>query len=330
MKYFTDMSTIRRMETTADGLYKNREIRGFCHLCNGQEAIPVGMEASLDYKDALITAYRVHGNAYGRGESVHDILAEMMGRRSGSSKGKGGSMHYYNEATRFYGGNGIVGAQIPVGTGIAFAQKYRKEKSVTCVMYGDGAANQGQVFEAINMAIIWKLPAIYICENNNYGMGTSAARIAGNPEFYKRHKPAPGLRLDGMNVFAIREAIKFAKEYAVENGPICLEYDTYRYFGHSMSDPGISYREKSEVDEVRQTRDPIEYLKAIIIENNVASEKDIKDLNKKIKKEIDAIAEQVRKEPYPELSEMYEDILAPGDEHFVRGVEYKDSVVVNK
>lgn len=186
------------------------------------------------------------------------------------------------------------------------------------------------MFEAINMAIIWKLPAIYICENNNYGMGTAATRIAGNPEFYKRHSPAPGLRLDGMNVFAIREAIAFAKNYAVDNGPICLEYDTYRYFGHSMSDPGLSYRDKSEVDEVRGSRDPIEYIKDLILDNGVADEKELKAINKKIKKEIDDTVELIKKEPFPDTNEMFEDIHAPGEPHFVRNVEFKDSVWVNK
>jgi pyruvate dehydrogenase E1 component alpha subunit len=169
------------------------------------------MEAGLTSTDAIITAYRVHGNAYGRGESIQAIIAEMMGRGSGSSKGKGGSMHYYNSAARFYGGNGIVGAQVPVGAGVAFAMKYKGENNVTVAMFGDGAANQGQVNEAINMAHIWKLPAIFMIENNHYGMGTPAERASSNIKFYTRHPPVPGFELDGMNVFAVREAMKFAK-----------------------------------------------------------------------------------------------------------------------
>ena len=198
-------------------------------------------------KDAIITAYRDHPQAYCRGFSTYEIMAEMMGRKTGASKGKGGSMHYYKAEANFYGGNGIVGAQVPVGTGIAFAQKYKGEKTFTIAMYGDGAANQGQIAEAANMAGLWKLPIIYFCENNRYGMGTSQHRSSHNNKYYTRGGNIPGFAFDAQNVLMVREAIKWAGAYVKEYGPLFLEADTYRYHGHSMSDPGVTYRTKEEI-----------------------------------------------------------------------------------
>ena len=198
-------------------------------------------------KDAIITAYRDHPQAYCRGFSTYEIMAEMMGRKTGASKGKGGSMHYYKAESNFYGGNGIVGAQVPVGTGIAFAQKYKGEKTFTIAMYGDGAANQGQIAEAANMAGLWKLPIIYFCENNRYGMGTSQHRSSHNNKYYTRGGNIPGFAFDAQNVLMVREAIKWAGAYVKEHGPLFLEADTYRYHGHSMSDPGVTYRTKEEI-----------------------------------------------------------------------------------
>jgi pyruvate dehydrogenase E1 component alpha subunit len=224
----TQMMTIRRMEMAADALYKQRQIRGFCHLGIGQEGVPVGMEAVLGTKDAIITAYRCHGFALLRGASVKQIIGELLGKRGGVSGGKGGSMHMFGD--RFYGGNGIVGAQVPVGTGIAFAQKYREEAAVTFSMYGDGAANQGQVFESFNMAALWKLPVVFVCENNQYGMGTSADRSSALTTFYKRAgEMVAGVRANGQDVLSVRLASQYCREYALKHGPIILELQTYRY-----------------------------------------------------------------------------------------------------
>lgn len=233
------------------------------------------MEAALTFDDPLIGAYRIHCQTYKRGYSVREIVAEMLGKGNGATGGKGGSMHYYKKSTNFYGGNGIVGAQMPVGVGLAFALKYQKKANVASIMFGDGAANQGQLFEAANMAKLWNLPALFICENNKYGMGTSIERSSMNPLFFTRGDAIPGFRIDGNNVFEVREAFKWAKGWSIEHGPLFIELITYRYHGHSMSDPGVSYRKREEVQDYRKTKDPILTLKNLATEFKLASEEEL-------------------------------------------------------
>ena len=328
LQYYRDMNIQRKVELLADQCYKNKEIRGFCHLYDGQEAVSVGLEAAITKKDHMITAYRCHGNVLGRGEEIHKVFAELLGRVTGTSKGKGGSMHYYLTEKRFYGGNGIVGAQTPVGTGIGFGIKYEGKKEVCVTMYGDGAANQGQLFEASNMAMLWKLPVIYLCENNQYGMGTSCERAAANVDYFSRLDQIPGFRCDGMNILAVREAVKFAREWCISGkGPIALEAKTYRYHGHSMSDPGVSYRSREEIAKVRETRDPIENFKAQILKNNLATEEILKGIEKEVKVLVEAELEKAKSAAWPEpKDELIKDVYGVGNEKmFIRNVELKDS-----
>mmetsp|Transcript_5908 Transcript_5908/g.8765 ORF Transcript_5908/g.8765 Transcript_5908/m.8765 type:complete len:371 (+) Transcript_5908:17-1129(+) len=325
IQYLRDMVTIRRIEITADNYYKNKEIRGFCHLSDGQEAVAVGMEAGATFEDYLITAYRDHGQAYMRGESPHAIFAEMFGRKTGSSKGKGGSMHYYNKETNFYGGNGIVGAQCPVGVGLAFELKYRNKKNCAFVMYGDGASNQGQLYEGANMAGLWKLPAIFICENNLYGMGTSIERSCFNPEIFRRGDRIPGIQIDAQDIFNVRETIKAVKNYSIDNGPVWLEFLTYRYHGHSMSDPGISYRNREEIQSMRAQKDPIEKVKQLLVEHSLSSEQELKDIEKEVRQAVNEAAKKALEDPFPEDHELYTDIYHPSSKILLRNVEYHES-----
>jgi len=325
LSMFESMANMRRMETVADQLYKKREIRGFCHLYDGQESIAEGMERAMTRKDCIITAYRDHCQAYCRGESTYKILAEMMAKKTGSSKGKGGSMHYYRASERFFGGNGIVGAQVPVGTGLAFALKYKGEDAFACTMYGDGAANQGQIYEAANMAGLWKLPMIYITENNHYGMGTSKERSSHNSKYHQRGDLIPGIHIDAMNVLMVKECMKWAGAYVKKNGPLFLEFDTYRYHGHSMSDPGITYRTKDEVMSVRQNRDPIEQVRQMILSQKWATEEELKAIEKNIRQRIDKEVEQARADPFPEPKELYTEIGAT-KQHYIRNVVFEESI----
>ncbi|KAI3422237.1 hypothetical protein GPALN_012767 [Globodera pallida] len=286
LDYYRKMQTIRRMETSANNLYKEKRIRGFCHLYSGQEACAVGMVGAIDSKDAVITAYRCHGWTYLMGATVQDILAELTGRIAGNVYGKGGSMHMY--AKNFFGGNGIVGAQIPIGAGIAFAMKYRRQKNVCLALYGDGAANQGQLFEATNMAKLWGLPCIFVCENNGFGMGTPVERASASTDYYTRGDYVPGIWVDGMDVLTVREATRWCKAYCdAGNGPLMMELATYRYYGHSMSDPGTSYRTRDEIQEVRKSRDPITSFKDRIITAGLVSEDDLKEIDKEVRKQVD-------------------------------------------
>ena len=320
-----EMMLMRRMEIACDNLYKNKEIRGFCHLYDGQEAIAMGVEAALTFDDALITAYRDHCQAYLRGISMFEIFCEMLGNTGGSSKCKGGSMHYYNSTNNFYGGNGIVGAQIPVGTGLAFALQYKQKANIAITMYGDGAANQGQLFEAANIAYLWKLPVVYLCENNKYGMGTSIERASNETAFHKRLGNVAGIELDGLNVFQVREIIKFAKEKCPTMGPLALNVHTYRYHGHSMSDPGVTYRTRDEVTFYRKEKDCIEYVKRLLMENDVMTAPEIKDLEKEVRTFIDGEVKRAQAQPKIDLSVLLEDIYAPGEDHYVRAPLYQDS-----
>ncbi|AET03094.1 putative pyruvate dehydrogenase (acetyl-transferring) [Medicago truncatula] len=312
MSFFNDMVLMRRMEIAADSLYKAKLIRGFCHLYDGQEAVAVGMEAAINRKDCVITAYRDHCTFLCRGGTLVEVFSELMGRKDGCSKGKGGSMHFYRKEGGFYGGHGIVGAQIPLGVGLAFGQKYNKDPNVTFTLYGDGAANQGQLFEALNIAALWDLPAILVCENNHYGMGTAEWRSAKSPAYYKRGDYAPGLKVDGMDVLAVKQACKFAKEHALKNGPLILEMDTYRYHGHSMSDPGSTYRTRDEISGVRQERDPIERVRKLVLAHDISTEKELKDIEKEARKQVDEAIAKAKESQMPDPSDLFTNVYVKG------------------
>merc|ERR1712169_150673 len=312
---YYDMVAIRQMEMAADRLYKEKKIRGFCHLSTGQEAVAVGIEHAITKADDVITAYRCHGFALMRGGTVRSIIGELLGRREGIAYGKGGSMHMF--AKGFYGGNGIVGAQVPVGAGLAFAHKYNGNKNTSVVLYGDGASNHGQVFEAFNMAKLWNLPVLFGCENNKYGMGTAANRSSALTDYYKRGQYIPGLKVNGMDVLAVKAAVKHAREYATSgNGPLVLEYVTYRYGGHSMSDPGTTYRTREEIQRMRSTNDPIAGLKQKILEWGVAEEEELKKIDKEARSHVDeeVAAAEAMPVPDPTPEVLYEDIYVRGSE----------------
>ncbi|KAF2497873.1 hypothetical protein BU16DRAFT_525456 [Lophium mytilinum] len=324
---YYDMVAVRRMEMAADRLYKEKKIRGFCHLSTGQEAVAVGIEHALQKTDHLITAYRCHGFALMRGGTVKSIIGELLGRREGIAFGKGGSMHMFS--TGFYGGNGIVGAQVPVGAGIAFANQYEGKENVTLALYGDGASNQGQVFEAFNMAKLWNLPIIFGCENNKYGMGTAANRAAALTDYYKRGQYIPGLKINGMDVLAVKAAVAYGKEWCRQGkGPLVYEYVTYRYGGHSMSDPGTTYRTREEIQRMRSTNDPIAGLKQKLLDWGVTSEDELKAIDKEARSNVDAEVAEAEKmappDPTPKI--LYEDIYVRGSEpEFLRGCIPEDN-----
>ncbi len=313
LQYFKDMLLIRRFEEKAGQLYGMGLIGGFCHLYIGQEAVVVGMQSALQPQDTVITAYRDHGHMLACGMEANGVMAELTGRKGGYSKGKGGSMHMFSREKGFYGGHGIVGATAPLGAGLAFAHKYKGDNGICTAYYGDGAANQGQIYEAYNMASLWKLPVIFVIENNKYGMGTSQTRHAAGV-LYKRGEgyDIPGEKVDGMNVLTVRAAALKAVEYVRSgNGPYILEFDTYRYRGHSMSDPG-KYRSKEEVDMMKEQHDPIDAIRKIIMETGKFSEDDFKKIEKEVKAVVNESAEFAQQSPEPDPSELWTDILVEG------------------
>ncbi|CAO1403370.1 unnamed protein product [Diamesa tonsa] len=315
---YTKMQAIRRIETSAGNLYKEKIVRGFCHLYSGQEAVAVGMKNSMREQDNIISAYRVHGWTYLMGVSPYGVLAELTGKQGGCARGKGGSMHMY--APNFYGGNGIVGAQVPLGAGVALACQYKGNNGVCMSLYGDGASNQGQVFEAYNIAYLMKLPCIFVCENNGYGMGTSSERSSSNTDYYTRGDVLPGLWIDGMDVLAVREGTRFAIDYALKHGPIVLETATYRYSGHSMSDPGTSYRTRDEIQEVRAKRDPITSFRDRMIESGLATAEEIKKIDVEMKKEVDAATVKAKADTEIAVHELTTDVYAMNQAGDIRGV----------
>jgi pyruvate dehydrogenase E1 component alpha subunit len=311
LKYYRDMLLIRRFEEKAGQLYGMGLIGGFCHLYIGQEAVVVGIQAALTPGDSVITGYRDHGHMLATGMDPKGVMAELTGRRGGYSRGKGGSMHMFSREKNFFGGHGIVGAQVPLGTGLAFAHRYRSDGNLCVTYFGDGAANQGQVHEAFNMAALWKLPVIYVIENNKYGMGTSVERASAKPDLFRRGEPfgIPGTQVDGMDVLAVRAAAdKAVAQVRTGKGPYILEMLTYRYRGHSMSDPG-KYRSKEEVARMRQERDPIDHLRQILIEGGHADEAALKNIDREIKDIISQATEFAQASPEPDPSELYTDVL---------------------
>ena len=308
--YFRDMLLIRRFEEKAGQLYGMGLIGGFCHLYIGQEAVVVGMQSAQKEIDSVVTAYRDHGHMLACGMNPDGVMAELTGRSGGYSRGKGGSMHMFSREKHFYGGHGIVGAQVPIGTGLAFAHKYKNDGGVAVSYMGDGAANQGQVYESFNMAALWKLPAVYVIENNKYGMGTSQARHAAG-ELFRRGEAygIPGYQVDGMDVVAVHEAATKAFDHARSGkGPVLLEVVTYRYRGHSMSDPA-KYRSKDEVESWKSQHDPIESLRAILLKQELTTEDGLKQIEREIKEIVTKAADFAQSSPEPDAAELWTDVL---------------------
>lgn len=324
--FYRTMMFYRRFEIVSDTLYKQRLIRGFCHLYDGQEAIVTGMEASIERTDSVITSYRDHCHQIARGDTPGSVMAELLGKETGCSRGKGGSMHMYWPAGNFYGGNGIVGAQVPLGTGLAFKHKYTRDGGFAISAYGDGAANQGQIAEAANMAALWKLPQVFLCENNEYGMGTAIDRASASAQFYKRGDYVPGIWFDGMDVLASKAAFAFAADWCKSGkGPLFMEASTYRYHGHSMSDPGISYRSRDEVNTVRRERDCIDLVKARILEKEWATPAELKAIDKEIRKEVDEAAEFAKESKELPEAELFTDIFSGTPPPQIRTVDLLNS-----
>jgi pyruvate dehydrogenase E1 component alpha subunit len=304
-----DMLLIRRFEEKAGQLYGMGAIGGFCHLYIGQEAVVTGIQMVLKEGDQIITGYRDHGHMLATGMDPKGVMAELTGRRHGYSKGKGGSMHMFSKEKHFYGGHGIVGAQVPLGTGLAFANRYRNNGNISVAYFGDGAANQGQVYESFNMAELWKLPIIYVIENNRYAMGTSVTRSSAQTDFSKRGLAfnIPGEQVDGMDVRAVKAAAERAAAWCREGkGPYILEMQTYRYRGHSMSDPA-KYRTREEVEKVRHDQDPIEQVRKRLLEVKV-DEAELKKIDAEVREIVNEAADFAQHDPEPDASELYTDI----------------------
>ena len=311
LKAYHDMLLIRRFEEKAGQMYGMGLIGGFCHLYIGQEAVVIGMQMTLKPGDEVITGYRDHGHMLACGMDPKGVMAELTGRRGGYSKGKGGSMHMFSVEKGFYGGHGIVAAQVPIGTGLAFANRYRGNDNVSLTYFGDGAANQGQVYESFNMAELWKLPVVYVIENNRYAMGTSVTRSSATTDLSRRGLSfnIPGEQVDGMDVRAVRAAGKKAVAWCREGrGPYILEMLTYRYRGHSMSDPA-KYRSREEVQKMRTEHDPIEQVRTRLIGSDMASEDELKKIDAAVRNLINEAAEFATNNPEPDPSELYTDVL---------------------
>ena len=309
LKALRDMLLIRRFEEKAGQLYGMGAIGGFCHLYIGQEAVVVGMQMALKPGDEVITGYRDHGHMLACDMEAKGVMAELTGRRGGYSRGKGGSMHMFSKEKHFYGGHGIVGAQVSLGTGLAFANRYRGNDNVSVTYFGDGAANQGQVYESFNMAELWKLPVIYVIENNRYAMGTAVSRASAQQDFSKRGVSfnIPGRQVDGMDVRAVKAAADEATAWCRGgNGPIILEMQTYRYRGHSMSDPA-KYRTREEVEKVRHDQDPIEQVRNRLLAAGL-SEQDLKAIDAEVREIVNVAADFAQHDPEPDPAELYTDI----------------------
>jgi pyruvate dehydrogenase E1 component alpha subunit len=340
LKFLKQMYTMRRVEITNDTEYKARNIRGFCHLYDGQEAVATGMEAAMTKDDSWITSYRCHCVALLRGSTPEMIFAELFGFFNGTSKGKGGSMHFYSKKHNFFGGQGIVGAQVPVGAGLAFAAKYKtpagQKSPIAVACYGDGAANQGQIWESANMSKLWDLPMVFVIENNHYGMGTATNRSSCNDHYYTMGgRTIPGIKISGQNVLAVKQGFSMVREFCSSgNGPMFVEFDAYRYHGHSMSDPGTTYRTREEVSGVRQARDPIEYVKKLLVDHNLATADEIKQIEKDIRNSVQESLTAAKAGKHPTSEWLYQEIFAtPGPDHktetqkFIRMPDITKSIV---
>ena len=312
LAYYRDMLLIRRFEEKAGQLYGMGLIGGFCHLYIGQEAVVVGLEAATKEGDQRVTSYRDHGHMLACGMDPKGVMAELTGREGGYSHGKGGSMHMFSAEKNFYGGHGIVGAQVPIGAGLAFANWYRGNDNVSFAYFGDGAANQGQVYETFNIASLWKLPCIFVIENNQYAMGTSLKRASSTPALYTRGEAfgIPGEAVDGMDVLAVKAAAEKAIAHCrAGEGPYILEMNTYRYRGHSMSDPA-KYRTREEVQKMREERDPIDHVRDMLVAGNLASEDELKAVDREIKAVVNEAAQFAQDSPEPAEAELWTDVYA--------------------
>jgi len=312
IEFYKKMLLIRRFEEKAGQLYGMGHIGGFCHLYIGQEAVVVGLESVAAEGDQRVTSYRDHGHMIACGMNPKNVMSELTGKHNGYSKGKGGSMHMFSKEKNFYGGHGIVGAQVPIGGGLAFANKYRNNKNLAFTYFGDGAANQGQVYETFNMSSLWKLPVIFVIENNQYAMGTSLKRASSSPALFTRGAAfgIPGQAVDGMDVLKVREAGLLAAEHCrTEKGPFILEMNTYRYRGHSMSDPA-KYRTREEVQKMRSERDPIDTLRKKLIDAFNITEESLKQIDRAVKNEISEAADFAISSEEPDIKELWTDIYA--------------------
>lgn len=318
LKWYEEMFLMRRFEERAGQLYGMQKIKGFCHLYIGQEAVVAGAISAMKQEDAMITAYRDHAHALGKGISAREVMAELYGKVTGCSKGKGGSMHMFSKPHRFFGGHGIVGGQIPLGAGIAFAEKYNNTGNI-CVCYmGDGAVRQGAFHETFNMAMLWKLPVVFIVENNAYAMGTSVERTSNVTDLYKLGLAydMPSYPVDGMSVEAVHEAMVQACEHARSgNGPVYLEMRTYRYRGHSMSDPA-KYRTKEEVENYK-AQDPVEIVRQILLTNKFSTEEELETINTRVNEVVEDSVRFAEESPYPDPSELYKDVYVQADYPYI-------------